>query len=110
MSASVISDLSKLCIHTITLKPWTIELTARKFSEAGVAGITVWRDAITGRDIRETGKLLRSLNLKVVSLCRGGFFPALEKKDRESAIKENIKAIDEASELEAPMLVLVCGA
>jgi sugar phosphate isomerase/epimerase len=110
MSASVISDLSKLCIHTITLKPWTIEQSARKFSEAGVAGITVWRDAITGMDIRETGKLLRSLNLKVVSLCRGGFFPALEKKDREAAIKENIKAIDEASELEAPMLVLVCGA
>ena len=110
MSASVISDLSKLCIHTITLKPWTLEQSARKFSEAGVAGITVWRDAITGRNIRETGKLLRSLNLKVVSLCRGGFFPALEKKDREAAIKENIKAIDEASELETPMLVLVCGA
>jgi sugar phosphate isomerase/epimerase len=109
MSASAISDLSKLCIHTITHKPWTIEQSARKFSEAGVAGITVWRDAITGRDIRETGKLLRSLNLKVVSLCRGGFFPALEKRQREDNIRENIKAIDEASELEAPMLVLVCG-
>jgi sugar phosphate isomerase/epimerase len=109
MSASAITDLSKLCIHTITLKPWTIEQSAKKFSEAGVAGITVWRDAITGRDIRETGKLLRSLNLKVVSLCRGGFFPALEKNDREAAIRENMKAIDEASELEAPMLVLVCG-
>lgn len=109
MSTSVISDLSKLCIHTITLKPWTIEQSARRFSEAGVAGITVWRDAITGRDIRETGKFLRSLNLEVVSLCRGGFFPAINKKDREAAIKENLKAIDEASELEAPMLVLVCG-
>ena len=109
MSASLISDLSRLCIHTITLKPWTIEQSARKFSEAGVAGITVWREAITGRDIRETGKLLRSLNLNVVSLCRGGFFPALDKEVRAAAIKENIKAIDEASELEAPMLVLVCG-
>ena len=109
MSASAISDLSKLCIHTITLKPWTIEQSARRFSEAGVAGITVWRDAITGRDIRETGKFLRSLNLEVVSLCRGGFFPAINKNDRETAIKENLKAIDEASELEAPMLVLVCG-
>lgn len=109
MSASVISDLSKLCIHTITLKPWTIEQSARRFSEAGVAGITVWRDAIAGRDIRETGKFLRSLNLEVVSLCRGGFFPATSKIGRETAIKENIKAIDEASELEAPMLVLVCG-
>jgi sugar phosphate isomerase/epimerase len=109
MNASVISDLSNLCIHTITLKTWTIEQSARRFSEVGVAGITIWRDAIAGRDIRETGKLLRSLNLKVVSLCRGGFFPALDKKDREAAIRENKKAIDEASELEAPMLVLVCG-
>jgi sugar phosphate isomerase/epimerase len=109
MSASPVDNLSKLCIHTITLKPWTIEQSARRFSEAGVAGITVWRDAITGRDIRQTGRLLRSLNLEVVSLCRGGFFPALDKHTRENAIKENIKAIDEASELEAPMLVLVCG-
>lgn len=109
MSASQIKDLSKLCIHTITLKPWTIEQSARKFSEAGVAGITVWRDAIAGKDIAATGKLLRSLNLEVVSLCRGGFFPGLDAQQRESAINENKKAIDEASELGAPMLVLVCG-
>ena len=109
MSASRITDLSKLCIHTITLKPWTIEQSARRYSEAGVAGITVWRDAITGRDIRETGKMLRSLKLKVVSLCRGGFFPAPDKEGRSAAIKENMMAIDEAAELEAPMLVLVCG-
>lgn len=109
MSAAHI-DLSKLCIHTITMKPWTIEQSARKFSEAGVGGITVWRDAITGGDIRETGRLLRSLGLDVVSLCRGGFFPALDQHGRDAAIKENKKAIDEASELEAPMLVLVCGA
>jgi len=109
MSAAHISDLSKLCIHTISMKPWTIEQSARKFSEAGVGGITVWRDAITGRDIRETGKLLRSLNLEVVSLCRGGFFPATDQPGRDAAVKENKKAIDEASELGAPMLVLVCG-
>jgi sugar phosphate isomerase/epimerase len=109
MSASVISDYSKLCIHTITLKPWNIEQSARKFSEAGVAGITVWRDTLTGRDIRATGQMLRSLNLQVASLCRGGFFPALNKENREASIKENLKAIDEASALEAPMLVLVCG-
>src|SRR5689334_272745 len=109
MSASRITDLSKLCIHTSTPKPWTIEQSARRSSEAGVGGITVWRDAITGRSIRETGKLLRSLKLDVLSLCGGGLFPALEQEARAAAIKENLKAIDEASELEAPMLVLVCG-
>lgn len=109
MSARPIHDLSKLCIHTITHKPWTIEQSAQKFSDAGVAGITVWRDAIAGKNIRETGNMLRSLNLQIVSLCRGGFFPALRKEDRLAAIDENKKAIDEASELGAPMLVLVCG-
>jgi sugar phosphate isomerase/epimerase len=110
MSARAITDLSGLCIHTITHKPWTIEQSARKFAEAGVAGITVWRDAITGKDIRETGKFLRSLGLQIISLCRGGFFPSLNPEGRAAAIDENKKAIDEASELEAPMLVLVCGA
>jgi sugar phosphate isomerase/epimerase len=109
MSAARLTDLSKLCIHTITLKPWSIEHAAQKFSEAGVAGITVWRDALTGRDIRKTGNMLRAMKLEIVSLCRGGFFPALKKDHREAAIAENIRAIDEASELEAPMLVLVCG-
>lgn len=109
MSARPITDLSKLCIHTITHKPWTIEQSAQKFSDAGVGGITVWRDAIAGKNIRETGNMLRSLNLQIVSLCRGGFFPALRKEDTIAAIDENKRAIDEASELGAPMLVLVCG-
>jgi sugar phosphate isomerase/epimerase len=109
MSAAPLTDLSKLCIHTITLKPWTIELAAEKFHDAGVAGITVWRDALTGRDIRTIAKMLRSKSLEVVSLCRGGFFPAIRNEDRQNAIKENMKAIDEASELGAPMMVLVCG-
>lgn len=110
MSAKEIKDFSKLCIHTITHKPWSLEQTAKKLSEAGCGGITVWRDAISGRDIRETGKLLKSLNLKVVSLCRGGFFPASDKSLRDTAVADNIKAIDEAAELGAPMVVLVCGA
>lgn len=109
MSAGELKDLSRLCIHTITMKPWSIEHAAEKFSEAGVGGITVWRDALTGRDIRKTGNVLRQKKLAIVSLCRGGFFPSTDKAVREQAIKENIAAIDEAAELGAPLLVLVCG-
>jgi sugar phosphate isomerase/epimerase len=110
MSAAPLHDLSRLCIHTITHKPWTIEEAAAKFSASGVGGITVWRDTLTGRDIRKTGNLLRQLRLEIVSLCRGGFFPAVGEDALSAAVAENIKAIDEASELGAPMLVLVCGA
>ena len=110
MSGRSLTDLSRLCIHTITTKPWDIETAARRFSEAGIGGITVWRDALEGRDIKRTGDMLRESNLKIVSLCRGGFFPHLESSGREAAIDENRLAIDEAASLGAPLVVLVCGA
>ena len=103
------TDLSRLCIHTITTKPWVIEEAAQNFSNEGVKGITVWRDALEGRNIRQTGQLLRSQGLQIVSLCRGGFFPNKEREKRNAAIDENRKVIEEAAELGAPLIVLVCG-
>ena len=110
MTAKPLTDLSRLCVHTITTKPWKIEEAAANFAAAGVSGITVWRDALAGRNIRKTGDLLRGEGLKIISLCRGGFFPSIEKAKRVEAIGENKKAIDEAAELGTDMVVLVCGA
>nr|WKN39805.1 sugar phosphate isomerase/epimerase [Tunicatimonas sp. TK19036] len=105
-----LKDLSQLCIHTITTKPWSIEESSERFAEAGVQGITVWRDALDGRNIAQTGDRLRNYGLSIVSLCRGGFFPSTSAEKRQAAIDENKKAIDEAAALGAPTVVLVCGA
>lgn len=110
MSAKQLTDLSQLCIHTITTRPWSIEKAAQCFFETGVGGITVWRDALNGRNIQQTGQMLRENNLNVVSLCRGGFFPHASVAGRQEAIDDNRKAIDEAAALGAPLVVLVCGA
>jgi len=110
MSAAPLTDPSRLCVHTITTKPWSIEEAARRFSKAGIGGITVWRDALAGRDIGATGRRLRELNLRVVSLCRGGFFPHAEAAGRQLALDDNRRAVDEAAALGAPHVVLVCGA
>jgi sugar phosphate isomerase/epimerase len=103
-------ELSKLCIHTITTKPWKIEDAINNFASAGVRGITVWRDALEGRNIKNTGKLIRDHDLEVVSLCRGGFFPAKDARKRKLAIEDNLKAIEEAENIGTSMIVLVCGA
>jgi sugar phosphate isomerase/epimerase len=108
--AAPLKDFSRLCIHTITTKPWPIEEAVRHYASAGVRGVTVWRQAIEGRDAKETGRMIRERGLSVVSLCRGGFFPALTAKGRLDAIDENKRCIDEAASLGAPMVVLVCGA
>ena len=105
-----LKDLSKLCVHTITTKPWNIEEAAQNFSKAGVKGITVWRDALDGRNIKQTGQLLREHDLTIVSLCRGGFFAHNDLNKRKAAIDDNKRAIEEAAELGTAMIVLVCGA
>lgn len=110
MTANPLTDLSRLCVHTITTKPWAIEDAAKHFSASGVSGITVWRDTLEGRNIRQTGAMLRDSGLQIVSLCRGGFFPNTDKTKREAAISDNRTAIDEAAELGTTMVVLVCGA
>ena len=33
MNAKELKDLSKLCIHTITTKPWNIEEAAKNFQQ-----------------------------------------------------------------------------
>lgn len=110
MPAQPLTDFSRLCIHTITTKPWSIEEATEKYAEAGVAGMTVWRQWLDGRDIAATGERIRSAGIEIVSLCRGGFFPAFDPVDRATAIDDNRLAIDEACALGAPLIVLVCGA
>jgi sugar phosphate isomerase/epimerase len=110
MSASPLTDLDRLCVHTITTKSWDIETAAKKYSAAGVKGITVWRDTYAGRDIAATGQMLRDYDLSIVSTCRGGFFPGATAAERQTAIDDNRRAIAEAHELGSPLIVLVCGA
>ncbi|MEI6050167.1 MAG: sugar phosphate isomerase/epimerase family protein [Bacteroidota bacterium] len=110
MSSLPLTDLSKLCIHTITTKPWTIEEAAKNYADNGVKGITVWRDSLLNRNIKQTGEMLRQHDLTIVSLCRGGFFPGKELRKRQAAIDDNRRAIEEAFELGSKMIVLVCGA
>jgi sugar phosphate isomerase/epimerase len=107
---TTLTDLTKLCVHTITTKPWDIEQSAEEFSKAGIAGISVWRNILDGRDIAKTGDMLRANGLEVVSLVRGGFFPSIDAIKRKESIDDNRLAIDEAEALGCPMIVLVCGA
>lgn len=110
MTTKELTDLSRLCIHTITTRPWSVEDAAKRYSAAGVKGITVWRDALEGKNIKQTGRLIREHGLEIVSLCRGGFFPAADFAKRKLSIDDNKRAIAEAAELGAPLIVLVCGA
>ncbi len=108
--ATQLNDFSKLCIHTLTTKPWDLKTCVEQYSQAGVDGITVWRNVLEDRDLKEARQILDDHRMAVVSVARGGFFPSVELVRRRAAIDDNRLAIDQAAAIGAPMLVLVCGA
>ncbi|MHC4871298.1 MAG: sugar phosphate isomerase/epimerase family protein [Planctomycetota bacterium] len=110
MPASEIKNFSKLAVHTMTNKPWSLEECIDNYLKAGINGITVWRNVIEQAGVKNAGKMLKESGMNVVAHVRGGFFSAFEETDREKAIADNKTCIDEAAEIGADMVVLVCGA
>lgn len=107
---SSIDNFSKLCVHTQTTKPWSIEECITHFSAAGIKGISIWRHLLDGKDLKSIKAILDAHKMEVVSLVRGGFFPAVEPEQRDLALESNRMAIEQAAVIGAPLLVLVCGA
>lgn len=110
MTADPITDLSKLCLHTITTKPWDLATAVQKYSARGIRGISVWRQWLEQLGPEKSAQILHDGGMEVVSLVRGGFFPGETVNDRQAAIDDNLLAIDEAATIGAPSIVLVCGA
>jgi sugar phosphate isomerase/epimerase len=105
----IIKNLSKLCVHTQTNRPWNLDQCVRYYSEAGIHAISIWRHLLDGASLSAARSLLIEHEMDVVSLVRGGFLASTEKLAREAAIDDNLTAIDQAAAIGAPLLVLVCG-
>lgn len=103
-------NLSKLCVHSITTKPWPLGVALDEYATAGIGGISIWQEAAHGIGMKTAAKLVAQSPVEVVSYVRGGFFPNHSAEARSKAIDDNKQMIDEAANLGAPLLVLVCGA
>ncbi len=108
--ATKLTDYSKLCIHTLTTKPWNLKQCVENYSSAGIHGITIWRNVLEKQDLKEAKTMLDDFGMNVVSIARGGFFPSTDKEKRQVAIDDNLWAIEQAAGVGAPIIVLVCGA
>ncbi|MGW6519057.1 MULTISPECIES: sugar phosphate isomerase/epimerase family protein [unclassified Streptomyces] len=77
--------------------------------ELGVSGVGLWREPVQSYGLEETAKLVRDAGLAVTTLCRGGFFTAIDPAERARALDDNRRAVDEAATLGTDTLVLVSG-
>ncbi|MFU8889015.1 MAG: sugar phosphate isomerase/epimerase family protein [Trueperaceae bacterium] len=101
--------LERLSLNTATVRGRGLLEAVDACARAGVPWIAPWREQFEAVKPARAGRAIADAGLRVSSLCRGGFFPAASAAERRERIDDNLRAIDEAAELGADVLVLVCG-
>jgi sugar phosphate isomerase/epimerase len=119
-------DPARLSLNLITVDHWSLVEAVERCAAAGIGWVAPWRhqfgDAPGPRTVSgaaaaarlgaaqgtvsgaaAAARVISAAGLRVSSLCRGGFFTA------PGADDDNRRAVEEAAELGAPVLVLVCG-
>lgn len=100
--------LARLSLNQRTTAEWSLAQAVDGCVTAGLPAIGVWREPVAELGLETAVRLVRDAGLRVSSLCRGGFFTGPAETARE-AHDENVRALDEAAALGAPVLVLVPG-
>jgi sugar phosphate isomerase/epimerase len=103
------ADIARLSLNQITTQQWDVRETVDGCLRQDIPAIGLWREKVAMAGLAETARLVRDAGLEVSSLCRGGFFPAATGEERQARLEDNRHAIDEAAELGARVLALVCG-
>jgi len=103
-------DPGLLSVNTATVREkWNLREMIQGCARHGIRGISPWRDKLAEVGAKEAAKLIRDHGLTVTGLCRGGMFPAADRKGRQAALDDNLRAVEEAATLRARCLVLVAG-
>lgn len=95
--------MDRFSFNQATAKYWPLPDVVKGCAAQGVQHVGLWREPVAEHGLARSVSLVRDAGLTVTSLCRGGFFGA------DDWFDDNRRAIDEAAELGAPALVLVCG-
>src|SRR5712672_3845664 len=74
----------------------------------GIRAIDPWRDQVAGVGLDRAVRAVRDAGLELSGYCRGGMFTS-DAAHRIEVRDDNRRAVDEASALGAPCIVLVAG-
>ncbi|MEV6080722.1 sugar phosphate isomerase/epimerase family protein [Streptomyces sp. NPDC052069] len=102
-------DLTRLSLNQETIKQWSLPELTEGCVKAGIGKVGLWRAPVQEYGVERTASLLKDAGISVTSLCRGGFFTALDPAERARALDDNRAAVDEAAALSTDTLVLVSG-
>jgi sugar phosphate isomerase/epimerase len=101
--------LQRLSLNTATTKNWTLQQAIDGAVRAGIPALGVWRDRVAEVGTDRAAGMVRAAELRVSSLCRGGFLTAVNPIEQRKALADNRSAIEEAATLGTGTLIMVVG-
>jgi sugar phosphate isomerase/epimerase len=104
-----VTDLSRFSINQMTVKQLSLPELVDACRDLGIGNVGLWREPVQSYGVEATAKLVRDAGLTVTTLCRGGFFTAIDPDERAAALDDNRRAVEEAATLGTDTLVLVSG-
>ncbi|AVH61432.1 MULTISPECIES: sugar phosphate isomerase/epimerase family protein [Streptomyces] len=93
----------------MTVRQLSLPELAETCGALSIGNVGLWREPVQAYGVEATAKLVRAAGLTVTTLCRGGFFTAIDPAARAKALADNRRAVDEAATLGTDTLVLVSG-
>lgn len=99
----------RLSLNEACIQGWTSADLIEHCAERDIRWVALWRERVKNAGLTAVRDALLRTGIGVSSLCRGGMFTATTAAEEQAAIDDNRRAIDEAAELGATALVLVCG-
>ena len=102
-------NTNRLSLNTATGKPYTLAECVVSAAKAGLGAVGPWRDRVQEVGVQTAAKIIAAADLRVSSLCRGGFITATDDETATTALADNRLAIDEAAILGTTELVMVVG-
>ena len=102
------ADHRWLSINTATVRrqhgrEWPLPEILDACARHGIRAMSPWRDQVAQAGIAATARTLKAHGMELSGYCRGGMVTSPNARD------DNLRALDEACELQAPCLVLVVG-
>lgn len=106
----------RLSLNQATIRHADLADALRVTADAGVESIGLWREPVAEVGLETATRMVADSGLRVSTLCRGGFFTAIDGPERRRSLDDNRRAIDETAALAAAgapgsraVLVLVAG-
>lgn len=99
----------RLSLNQKTTNRWSVQEAVDGCVRAELTSIGLWREPVHEVGVTQAARMVTDAGLRVSSLCRGGFLTAEPGPERDRAIDDNRRAIDEAAALSADCLVMVVG-